>query len=123
MNKIKELYKATFEDEKKELIVSSKRDDKLIIALKGFDKKFAFPVTGGGVSLCATLIKYHDPNVKINVILPIPDPRGRCKMLPGSVTIRSELISLPSGKFYLKRLKNLDQMLRKIVEKIYGEIK
>ena len=123
MDKTKEFYRAVFEDGKKELIVSSKRDDKLTITLKGLGKKFTFPVTSGDVSLCATVLKHHGQGIKINTILNIPDLRGRCKMLPPSLSIKGRLASLPSGKFYLKRIKGSDQKLRKIVEKIYGETK
>ncbi len=122
MNKAKELYRACFlKDKNKEAVVLLKQPRELTLAVKGFGKRFYFPVTAGGVSSCAIILKHQSPAAKITLILPIPDFRARCRMLPGSLTIKTKFPLPPPGKSYLKRIKGSDQELRRIVEKVYGE--
>ena len=80
-------------------------------------------MTGGGVSACATILRHRSENARAILTLPIPDLRARCRMLPGSLSLKRASPEMSLPKATLTRVAGADQRLRKIVFTLYGEVR
>jgi len=118
-----ELYRAYFEkDPSHEVRVVRDGTGQLKVAVTGFDAPLEIDVNGGGVSMCAVILKRTSETTRLDLILPIPSQRGRCRMLPGSISLRSQSQSPSIPKTTLVKIKGVDQKLRQEVNRLYGEI-
>lgn len=118
------LYRAHFENNtKREVRVLRDEAGHLRVSVAGFDSPLEFAVNGGGVTMCAVTLRQRSATARLDLILPIPDPRGRCRMLPGSISFRSEPPAVTSRKTTLVRVEGNDRELRRTAMRLYGEIR
>lgn len=116
-----ELYRARFaKTPARQVSVVENASGGLVVNVTGFGADASFPVTGGGVSLCATLLKHRSAEARLDLTLPIADPRGRCRPLPPSISIRAKTITV--AKTTLERTSGADQRLRAKVSAAFGEV-
>ncbi len=109
-------------DEANKNVQIKKIDEKLQIIVSGFGDVMKIEANGGGVSACRTIIKHKSEKANVEIALPIPNPRVRCRMLPGSVCIQSTEYGISYNDEEIKKGLGEDSVLRATVEEIFGEI-
>ncbi len=122
MNK-SDLYVAAVEGEPDRMVrVVRGAEDSLLIRFTDGNEEREFRANGGGVTLCRTRLDHRSPGASVTLSLAIPDQRGRCRMLPGTISIDvvSPTFKLESSD--IRKIKGKDQLLRSAVMTHWGSL-
>lgn len=100
-----------------------KSGDEINLVLNGFgDRSKIYRATSGGTSACRTIIEHSSSGVSILLSLAVPDPRSRCRAVPGyaSINIGSERIWIDEAG--VKRTAGSNSTLRKTIRGAFGSL-